>query len=287
MITVYLDTALWNDLAEGRVDGSRFEQAISERRVVPVLSFIHLMEFAQTDPRYRRAVTDYIDRVTAGSQPLWIKPLPPIAKAELTHAFLRFIGIDSGPIEIFTHALVDALTADMPGLDKAEARTYNVTRLVEVMSGLVKFKRHQWYRKIIVVSQIAKLQYLRFKSRSDISPRDTEYVGNILTDLPGYLTTPNGVRIEMLSEIREKFLSQLRWENCPAVSLRVAMMRGLALKGGRGVPSDFEDLFHVCPPLAYCDVTFGDKKTYVAIERGCGFKLPRKNGEFAVWASSL
>ena len=150
-ITVYLDTALWNDLAEGRVEGSRFEQAVNARKVVPVLSFIHLMEFAQANLKYRQAVTDYIDRVIAGAQPLWIKPLPPVAKSELTHAFLRFAGIDPGPVKVFEHALVDVLTAHIPGLDKAEARTYKVTRLVEMMSGLEKFKKRQSFRKDFVV----------------------------------------------------------------------------------------------------------------------------------------
>jgi len=285
--TVYLDTANWYDLAERRVNGESFERAVCAGIITPVLSFIHLMEFAQTHQRYREQVTSYIAGVTSDARVLWIKPLPAVAQAELRQSLLRFSGIAPGVLNVLAPAMVDSLTAQIPGLDKAEARTYSVTKLVQIMSGLPQFRRHQRFRTIQAVRDIARLQYLKLRTRRLSLPGSSDYVRNTLADMPGTIETPGGLLIDVTSELRDRFLVQLRWEECPAIELRIALMRGLSLGSGGGYPSDFEDLFHLAPALAYCDLAFADRRTYSALVRGGARRLPMQNGQFAGWSASL
>ena len=63
--TAYLDTAIWIDIAHNRLGDAaiqEFTQAVAARRVKPVLSLTHLMEFARIqDPHNREAVTNCVE----------------------------------------------------------------------------------------------------------------------------------------------------------------------------------------------------------------------------------
>ncbi len=153
--TAYLDTANWYDLAEAKVPPQKFELAVTNGSVTPVLSFIHLMEFANRDEPYRNPVTSYIDQIIGLSEVKWIRVNPAIAQAELRSAFLKYNGLTGEPVSVFAGSLVDVLTPRIPGLDKAEARTYSVTTIVETLSEREELRKHKSFRKTNPVAAVA------------------------------------------------------------------------------------------------------------------------------------
>jgi hypothetical protein len=279
--TIYLDTALWYDLAEGRIRTESFESAIHDGIITPVFSFIHLMEFAQSEITSRNRVTRYIDALIQTGRACWIKSLPVVSEEELGHGYLRFQAIDSGPVKVLKDAFVDTLRITVQGLDRVEARTYNVTTLVSIMSGLRQF------RKTRALLDIVRLQLLRLKAGKSVDPSRSEYVRNVWADMPRSVQTPRGLWLDITPALTDQFLRQLRWEEIPAIALRVALLNGWSLGLGGAKASDFEDLFHIAPPLAYCDVAFTDKRVYAALERGGATRLPKRNSEFSAWCREL
>ncbi len=214
-ITAYLDTAHWYELAEGRVPTEKFELAVKNGSVIPVLSFIHLMEFASRGEKHRNKVTNYIDHVNALAPIKWIKVLPAIAQAELANAFLRYYGLIPQPIQVFVTSLTDSLSAEIPGLDKAEARTYSVTKIVEKLCGQGKYKAHRSFRKTNPVRDIARLRSIRGKSKASEPPSRSDHVVNALSDMPKVIRTPAGIILEVTRQNRQRFLEHLQRKDCP------------------------------------------------------------------------
>jgi hypothetical protein len=284
---VYLDTALWYDLADRRITAPNFEDAVRRGDIKPVLSFIHLMELAQSEPSSRNRVTQYIDALNEGGRVIWIKTLPVIAEEELKHAFLEYQLIPPGQFNVFSAAFVDTLRTRIPGLDRDEARTYDMTRLVSIMHDLRSFRRHQLFRRSRALWDIVRLQFQRAREGNSSDPWESEYIQNIWADIPRRVQSPAGLFIDITPSVRHEFLRQLRWEELPAIALRVALMNGWSLGSGGARPSDFEDLFHIAPPIAYCDVTFADRRVYAALERGGAWRFPMRNSEFRDWCSTL
>lgn len=285
-ITAYLDTANWYELAEGRVPTEKFELAVKNGSVIPVLSFIHLMEFASRGEKHRNKVTNYIDHVNALAPIKWIKVLPAIAQAELANAFLRYHGLIPQPIQVFASSLTDSLPAEIPGLDKAEARTYSMTKVVEILCGQERYKAHRSFRRTNAVKHIAHLRRLRRESKVPLSPKGADYVQNLVSDMPSLVCTAAGLIVEVTPERRRRFVEQLQWEDCPVSALRVAAMVGWSMTSGGEAPSDFEDIFHLAA-LAYCDVAFADKRTCDALRKGKAFKIPLLNSKFQSWLNDL
>jgi len=285
-ITAYLDTANWYDLVEAKVPPQKFELAVRNGSVTPVLSFIHLMEFASRDEPYRYTVTSYIDQIIGLGEVKWMSVHPAIAQAELRNAFLKYNGLTGEPVSVFAGSLVDVLTPRIPGLDKAEARTYSVTKIVETLSGREELRKHKSFRKANPVAAVARLRKIRAARQIDLTPRETDYVQKHVADMPQAIDTPAGIRLEVTSAKRNELLNQLQWEDCPAMSLRVAAMDGWSLTIGGEAPSDFEDIFHLAA-LFYCDVVFADKRTCEVLSKGKAFKMPLLNSQFQDWLNRL
>lgn len=51
MTTTYLDTANWIDLAEGNCRALEFERVVYDKKIKPILSFVHLLELAKQEER--------------------------------------------------------------------------------------------------------------------------------------------------------------------------------------------------------------------------------------------
>jgi len=285
-ITAYLDTANWYDLAEAKVPTRKFELAASNGSVTPVLSFIHLMEFASRDEPYRYTVTGYIDQIIGLGEVKWMKVHPAIAQAELRNAFLKYNGHTGEPVSVFAGSLVDVLTPRIPGLDKAEARTYSVTTIVEELSKGEELRKYKSFRKANPVAAIARSRKIQAARQIDLMPRETDYVQIRVADMPRVIDTPASIRLEVTSAKRNELLNQLQWVDCPAMSLRVAAIDGWSLTTGRKAPSDFEDLFHLAA-LAYCDVAFADKRTCDVLRKGKALKIPLRNSQFSGWLNDL
>lgn len=286
-LTVYLDTALWYDLADGNVPAKPFESAIHKEIILPVFSFIHLIEFAQCEVTSRNRVTSYIDSLVPPGRARWIKTLPVVAEEELIKSFLTFQGMTPGPINVFADSLVDTLKSTVQGLDRAEARTYDMTSLVAIMNGIPQFRRHQRFRATRALWDIVQLQFQRAREGRSTDPFHSEYVQNTLADMPRRIVTPAGLLIDVTPALRGDFIRQLRWDEIPAITLRIALMNGWSLGLGGAKASDFEDLFHIATAIAYCDVAFSDRRVYAALQKGGAAKLPKRNSEFPTWCATL
>ena len=283
-ITAYLDTANWYDLAEGRVAAEKFALAVKNGSVIPVLSFIHLMEFVGRRKQYRDKVTSYLDHINGDGTIKWIKVHPAIAQAELRNAFLKHNGLTGEPISVFADSLVDVLTPQIPGLDKVDARTYSVAKIVETLSSRQELQRHKSLRETNPVANIARLRGP--KRQMKLPLREVNYVQNSVADMPRVIVTPARITLDVTPSKRSELLNHLTWSDCPAIALRVAAMDGWSLTTGGNAPSDVEDIFHLAA-LAYCDVVFADGRTCAVLSRGKAFKLPRPNSEFPRWLNSL
>lgn len=112
---VYLDTAIWYDLADGKIHASAFEEAVQSGRVTPVFSFIHLIEFALSKGNSYESVINYIERLRQDRNCIWIKTLPVVAALELRQQFLIFCGVRPQPFSVFTETFVDTLNQTVRG----------------------------------------------------------------------------------------------------------------------------------------------------------------------------
>jgi len=285
--TAYLDTANWFDLARGTIPGSTFQDAVQSGAIQPVLSLLHIIEFAQTPLEARAVVTAYVQSLINGGRAVWIKSLPHVAKAELRQALLKFLQVDPGAMSIYTSSFIDTLPPTVRGLDLEKARTYTIDQLVSAISRTWQFRRHELFRRTQALTDMVRLQLYKLRERPLRTPRESEYVTAVLEDMPRAVVTQGGIQIDILPGIRQDFLSQLNWKDCPAIALRIALMRGWARSSDRPAPSDFGDLFHIAAPIAYCDVAFADKRIHAALQRGNAHLLPRKNAQFAEWCSGL
>lgn len=88
MRTAYLDTAHWIDLACHAILGNAFERAVAARRIVPILSLAHLIEFAAIEDSARRGkITEFLDHLDMVGEMRWIKHLYAIIRLEALECF--------------------------------------------------------------------------------------------------------------------------------------------------------------------------------------------------------
>ena len=285
--TVYLDTAIWYDLADGRTHAPVFEEAVRAGRLTPVLSFTHLMEFALSKGNSYQTVINYIEALRQSHSIAWIKNLPTVAALELRQRFLISYGIRTHPFSVFTETFVDTLNQTVRGLDRAEARTYDMTTLVSTMGKIREFRRYAKLRRTGALLDIFEPQFRRARSSKGRPPLLSAYLRNILAGMPQRFTTDAGLVVEITPQAREEFLRSLKWEQLPAISLRLAITNGWSQLPRQRKTSDFGDLFHIAVPLAYCDVTFTDRRAYAALNRGGAIKLPKRNSDFLTWCNEL
>jgi hypothetical protein len=284
---IYLDTAIWYDLAEDRLHAPAFEAAVSSGQVIPVFSFIHLMEFALSKGNSYQKVIRYIEKLRRDNRCCWIRTLPVVAELELRQQILRSCGIKPQPFSVFTDTFVDTLNQTVRGLERAEARNYDMATIVSNLAGIEAFHGYQESRRTGALMDIFEPQFTRARSGLSTPPSRSEYFQAILADMPDNVTTDGGLILEITPQRKEEILQSLQWDQLPAISLRLALTNGWSQMGNHRKVSDFGDLFHIAPPLAYCDVTFTDRRAYAALEKGKAFKLPKRNGEFLTWSKGL
>lgn len=141
-LKLYLDTANWIDMAEGRVDSGPFEKAIADARIVPVLSLAHLLDLARNPNKPGRAgVANYMDSVKAVK---WIKHYRDIIRREATACFKEmFGGRWESPVGFF-----DAFHETLPDADPMIIMTVGEgmpRRTAEVLDVLTNTDQFQEY----------------------------------------------------------------------------------------------------------------------------------------------
>jgi hypothetical protein len=283
-LTVYCDSANWYDLSDRKVSADKFESAVIDHRIVPVLSFIHLLEFAKRSQPYRTEVSTFIDRLIRLGEVRWIKSLPGVADAEVRNAFLRGLGINTSPINAFAKSFIDTQEGSMPWGYKESARLLSVEECVNLLADPEKFKKYRAFIEAQPTSDIARLRQLK---RDNPGAPLVKYFPLFLGDMLGkQLETPKGILIKLTSEQINQFSEQLDLNQTPAFSLLLAFFEGWSLTSGGEDVSNFEDLFHLVA-LAYCDVTFADKRTCDALSKVKACKIPSLNSSFESWVDGL
>ena len=258
--------------------------AVKNGLVIPVLSFIHVLEFSNRTDFYQNEVTAYLDSVQALAPIRWIKGLPAVVKAEVSNAFLGSIGVSPLPLDPLVDHLVDTLKIKLPWFDRAEAKTYNISRIVQESSSISSREEYQKFRMSSPVFDIPRLRALKDKNPTgylvhDIAAYAADFLGK-------RVITPEGILVDVTSESLEQFKIMFRLSTCPAFSFKLAFFEGWSMSTGGEEASMFEDLYHLVA-LAYCDVVFVDSATWEALKKGKAARMPLRNGEFLAWVEGL
>ena len=282
--TVYLDSANWFNLVEGSADKERFGLAVKNGSVVPVVSFIHVLEFGNRDEPYRSCATAYVDSINSLSPILWIRGLPAIVEAEVRNAFLSAMGFPPVPVNPFMEHLVDALEVRLPWFDRTEARTCSFSEIVKLSASLKSRPGYHAFRKSSPVFDMSRLRALRKMNHTGYVVEDIqEYAANVLGN---HVETSSGIVMDVTPELRKQFKQNFSLAHCPAFSHKLAFFDGWSQSSGGEEPSMFEDLFHLVA-LGYCDEVFVDKGTWEALKKGKAARQPLANREFKDWLDRL
>jgi hypothetical protein len=280
-LTVYLDTAQWIDLAEGRLDRNAFEQAVKTNRITPVLSFVHAVEIAIQELDSRTRVARYIEEVAQWGNLLWTRFLPGVTASEICTAFARWLGLMPEPICVFREAFTESMEGHLYLDDWITLRTTPFHQQIELLTRVAELERHKEVRETVVS------EHLRRKESGEHLPSRLDRIKQICWGvLKRGFETSAGIVIDVGPRQVEQFVQQLDLDMCPALHLWIAFQEGKALTQGGEEPSDVEDLNHLVG-LAYCDVAFADKRTCEALRKAKVRKLPKRNSEFLQWLKSL
>ena len=277
-LTVYADTASWIDLAEGRVDSGPVETAIADARVVPVLSFHHLLELAsirKTGARLR--VANYMDSIEGIGPVKWVPHYRDVIRREAMSCFKEiFQGTWESPVEFFD-TFHDTVPITRPEIIKAirEMPPLPISEVVNVLAGIEEFEK---YRADCSGYPDLRKNIVRIRRARSAKKRFTE------VELRTWLA-------EMLPEHvdhsqRQQFAEAVDLTQCPAFRAHWAFHEGANLdpKGARA--SDIADLWHLAG-VVYCDVGFADRGTVERLRKGNYDELPKRNSEFSGWTRSL
>lgn len=281
--TVYLDTANWYDLIERTVARGNFEKAIQSGHIVPVLSYIHIIEFGKRAAADRRRVTEYLDSLQALGEIRWIKGLPQVTKEEVENALLASIGMPSSRPNPFAKDFVDSLSVKLPWYDAAEARTFTIGRIVEEFSSLPKRDDYERLRREHAVFDIEKLRILKKDSPQNTLVDAAECATFYLHK---HVVTPHNIQITITPDILTNFKKTFDLSLCPALQTKLRFFEGWSKSTGGELPSMMEDLFHLVA-LPYCHVTFVDGGTWEALKKGKSPVMLKPTREFMTWQGTI
>jgi hypothetical protein len=271
--TVYLDTANWYDLVEGggKVPFTCLKSPIVRGQITPVLSFVHLLEFGRRTEPYRNRVAEYIDTIASYRGLLWLRDEKAVARAEMKKAFMKWMGLCSPPISVFSTRFADAYIPPHASLEVVAEKTITVSQMMENFCDLPRYRAFiTKRRKADTFEGFSRLREAYQNSGRLPVPKAIESVKNFLADVPKVIRTPAGIEIKVTTEMRAQFLNVLKWEEIPSIWLRVSAMVGWSMTSGGESPSDIEDLFHLVA-IAYCDKSFADKRTIDALKKGSAY----------------
>ena len=265
----YLDTAHWIDLAQGNGPVVDFEEAVSDGKVVPVLSYTHLLELAQQQEDGWRTVSLYIDRVRGMGKTLWAHPRHILEQAEVVEAFSRFCGVKPPRIQPFGDSLVETLPDDPREPVTEELKSEPVESHVEKISRHPAFTREYLSERAEVFPELRKGELRNPRQR-------------ILDHVPKLLP---GSDLFVGESTRREFAEKVDIMELPAFSMCAAYNQGMSQMKGYQY-SDYEDHLHLAA-MAYCDVSFADGRTCEALKQGKSRILPTRNGQFRQWLATL
>lgn len=278
---VYLDFAIWIDFAEGRRDDRAFFALVDQGAIVPVLSFMHLLEMNVAEARdpVRRpglVVARYFDRVLGPRRNnlLWVRAREFVRHDEIVFeamrcsdlptshaAFEPFAGrlhevLGEGAFDPNRSAIDSPSFVDMLGLSLANTP----------YGPYIAERAHEPARRRALRANRGHFKKLRI-DRTEVIER---------------WVVPELVRVRGLDPrvVRDRF----DIARCPILSFVIAYNNGMNVSDSGERPSDVEDGFHL-GGVAYADIAFIDKNVVDALRRGglARTRLPRRIGDFDAW----
>jgi len=279
---VYLDTAQWIDLAEGKLDRRSFEAPLEARVVRPTLSSVHVMELARQEPESRRRVAEYMDEVRQRLGVGWIRGPHSLARMEVRSAYFAWAGMAQRPLDPFVENLVDSLDLETDWFDRAMGEGVSIGRSVE-QAAEIRSERpeHEETRQRVPLMK-KQVRESRGRFRRLLV---TDTLALVNSHLPRTLETDCRLQISITEDDRQRFLTEMSISSCPTLALRLALHEGWIM-GKDDRPSDYEDYGHL-GGIAYCDVAFADRQTCEALRVGRATIRPKRNGEFPEWVQNL
>lgn len=274
MLTCHLDTYHWNRLAAGHLGADRFRDAVRHSRIAPVLSLIHMLEFASRVPDTTRAVVGgFIDEVMALGTVKWIHLRGSIEAAEYRNEFSRFMGWPAPSIQVFERTLTDTMPLPVDGATEASWRREPIT--VQLESLHTSADRLNGY-----------LEFRRREHPSFVAKSVAEPWARALKPYEWSAFAPDGRILPRTRQMELDFQKHFCLHRCPAVRLSYAYNTQWKKNPPALQDSDLEDLNHLAA-VAYCDVSFVDGRTQNLLEQGRIYPLPKRNGEFEDWLQDL
>jgi len=281
--TVYLDTAHWIRLAEGRADVRRLESLISSGTVTPVLSFAHLSDVAANQHvKSRQLVGEFLERTRQLGSILWIKALNTIAADEVQATYEReHLGRRAArQASPLSSKMVDSLDyknhGDPSRLEAARREEFRLGIAGMIESVCVTPKRPEYMEfRANLPQSLFRIRESR-GAKKHFTPQDVATFASDMVE-KAKLVISNAADCE-------RFIASVvsRRDDHPALDLRLRYREGCLLTNSTPEASDAEDYDHLAG-LAYCDVAFADKRTRDILRRARCAKLPRENGEFDGW----
>ena len=274
MLTCYFDTYHWNRLAAGKLDADLFKDAVRQDKIVPVLSFIHMLEFALRKPESTRAiVATFIDEIIELGTVKWIHLRGSIETAEYRNEFSRFMGWPIPNIQVLENTLTDVMPHE---LDREKEASWRQEPIVVQLENLYK-------------SKARRDGYLEFRQKehpSQITGTLAEPWQRALGLVGDSILMPDGRIRPMTQRVALEFRDSLNLQRCPSAQLSYAYNTQWIKNPPAVKESDFEDLLHLAG-VAYCDIAFADARTCELLNQGKITPLPKRNGEFKDWVRSL
>ena len=274
MLTCHFDTYHWNRLAAGRLGVDQFKDAVRQGKIAPVLSFIHMLEFASRKPQGTRAMVGrFIEEVISLGTVKWIHLRGGVEEAEYQNEFCRFMRWPTVSLQVFEDTLTDVMPHDIGSEEEASWRQEPIPVQLESLS-----------RSPDRIGDYMK--YKKEEHPSNVSKEVAEPWRKVLRPIGYSILMPNGKIKPRTKQMETAFQEFFNLERCPAVQLSYAYNTKWKKNPPAVKDSDLEDLNHLAA-AAYCDVAFVDGRTHDLLEQGRISPLPKRNGEFEEWLQNL
>jgi hypothetical protein len=283
--TVYLDTALWIDLAEERRDRRGFERLVAARRFQVVLSYFHIQELALQEPASRARVSSYLDFIASLQPLLWIRSGVVLARRELDLALQRHFRISAGySIESLVGTLPDSVADLFAGALPPEFSELSIRTMTEACANARMIPTVREYRVHFPERLVAERS--RQVGRTPFSKK--ALFERIARRLPLTLRTREGIELQLTGRTLTDFLESIDVHSIPAVASQIALAEGWLRLPKPEQPSCVDDYGHVAS-VGYCDLAFLDARVCEALRTSKipMARKPRRNGEFPRWLDAF
>ena len=271
MKTVYLDSAILMDMADGKIRALEFEDAASAGRIRPVFSMVHLLDAAKQSELSKSRLTTYIDLLCRKGEAVWVRFLDLLASMEVQEAYLRHVGVRPEEWSPFLPTLIET----MPGSE---------TEFLDEM------KRDTITYQSEFIFSHASLQDEYFPYRQEEHPtlrlRPLVPIRERVFELVPADPKGEDDRVTVTDDLRREFADTVDVSQFRALHMIHCFNVGWQNQIQGRDESDLEDRAHLAG-LAYCDVGFADKRTVSALEKGKSNVIPLRNGQFQEWVGSL